>query len=306
MIFKGFGIQKQDPNVTQNRQKYVGGSDVATILGINQYKTAFELAREKIGLDDKPFISNAYTDFGNRLEPQIREYINTVNDVNFVVKTYVDEDNGIRSNVDGIDEVHDLLLEIKTHGSSPKKAAYRAQMQLYMYQSGANHGWLALYERPSDFDLEFDSDRLVIEEIERDDDEIDRILEAIETFWIRCEFLKDSPDMTEHEFMVVGTDMDKTVAKLNAIAPRIINMKEQLKQAEKQEKTLKEELYNKMTENDIKKIETPLLTVTRILPGKIKRFDTKTFKSDYPDLYNDYQNEIERSGYVRLTATKKE
>lgn len=71
--FKGFGLQKQDVNVTENRNLYVGGSDVPTILGINKYKTQYELALEKTGIQPSEFTGNEYTEYGNKLEPQIRE-----------------------------------------------------------------------------------------------------------------------------------------------------------------------------------------------------------------------------------------
>ena len=302
MNFKGFGVKKQDINVTANRHKYVGGSDVPTILGINQYKNQYELAREKMGIDEREFITNAYIQFGNQLESQIREYINAVNDTQFVVDSYVDDQQHIRSNVDGIDKDKGILLEIKTHGKNPKQEVYEVQMQLYMYQTDTDMGWLAMYERPDDFDTEFDADRLVIKEIPRDDDKIEEILDAIETFWIRCEYLKEKPTMDKNEFMTVGTDMDKTIAKLNQYEPMIAHMKKELKKAEKIEKDLKDELYEKMTENNIKKMETPLLTVTRVLPSTYSRFDSKAFKKDHEDLYEQYQTESERKGHVRLLA----
>ena len=122
--FKGFGLKKQDTNVTQNRNIYVGGSDVPTILGINPYKTQFQLAREKIGLTISDFNGNEYTTFGDQLEPQIRDFINVVNDTSFIVQTFVDEDKSIRSNVDGIDLKEKILLEVKTHGKTPKEKIY--------------------------------------------------------------------------------------------------------------------------------------------------------------------------------------
>lgn len=300
MTFKGFGLVEQDPNVIKNRNIYVGGSDVPTILGINKYKTQYELALEKTGIREKEFISNAYTQFGNKLEPQIRDYINAVNDTRFVVDTFVNEDEKIRSNVDGIDKEQNILLEIKTHGSNPTLKVYEAQMQLYMDQTGCDIGWLALYKRPEDFDLEFDSDRLAIKEIERDDDFIQEIKDSIETFWIRCEFLKDKPKMDDTEFMTIGTDMDKSLVKLNQLAPKIIQMKETLSQFEKEEKELKAELYSKMEENDIKKIDTPLLTVTRVLPTKVNKFDKKNFRKDHPELAEQYTTVGNKKGYIKL------
>lgn len=298
--FNGFGVQKTDLNVTQNRHKYVGGSDVPTIIGINSYKSQYELAKEKIGLTINEFKGNEYTQYGNVLEPQIREYINEVNETAFQEDTFIDEERWIRSNVDGIDYDENLLLEIKTHGKNPKIAVYEAQMQLYMHQSGVETGWLAMYERPTDFDVEFDSERLTIKVIERDEKKINQILDAIETFWIRCEMLKEEPEMDEQEFMTKDTGMENVLMKLNNVAPQIVEMKQQLKEIEKQEKDLKNELYERMYENDIKKIDTPLLTITRVLPSASVRFDSRTFKKDHPELHEKYSKESKRSGYVKL------
>lgn len=151
-----FGLQKNDPNVTEKRTQYVGGSDVPVILGLSKYKTQYELAREKAGIVQPEFISNPYVQFGNKMEPYIREYINTVNSLKFITETFVDKENMIRSNVDGIDLENKILLEIKTHGANPTEKVYEAQMQLYFHQTGCSYGWLAMYHRPSDFDLEFD------------------------------------------------------------------------------------------------------------------------------------------------------
>ena len=37
-------------NVTKNRHKYVGGSDLPALLNVSNYKTQYELAKEKAGL----------------------------------------------------------------------------------------------------------------------------------------------------------------------------------------------------------------------------------------------------------------
>lgn len=299
--FKGFGLQKQDPNVTKKRNIYCGGSDIPTILGINKYKTQFELALEKTGLVEREFISNEYIKFGNMLEPQIRDYINAVNVTNFIEETYIDEEKAIRSNVDGIDKEENILLEIKTHGANPTMKVYEVQMQLYMYQSGADVGWLALYKRPKNFDTEFDEDNLQIKEINRDEELIEKILESVELFWERCELLKLNPKMDEAEYMAAGSELDVALAKLNNLAPALIEAKAQLKQIEQEEKELKNYLYEQMEENDIKKMSTPLLNITRVLPSKSMRFDSKAFKEEHPDLHEKYLTESNRKGYVKLT-----
>lgn len=198
--FNGFGIGKTDANVTEKRNVYIGGSDVPTLLGINKYKTEFELAQEKAGIVERPFISNPYMQFGNMLEPNIREYINAVNGTNFIVETYVNEDQRIRSNVDGIDKEHNVLLEVKTHGVQYKQKVYEVQMQLYMDQIGCEYGWLALYKRPPNMDIEFDKENLIIKEIDRDDKLVAEIHQKISTFWNKLEILKERPNMTKEEW----------------------------------------------------------------------------------------------------------
>lgn len=288
---------KNEPNVTNNRNLYVGGSDVPTILGLNKYKTQFELAREKVGIVKSEFKGNEYTEYGNIMEPQIRDYINALNETNFVPDTRIDNEIGVRSNTDGWDANYDIILEIKTHGKNPTLKVYEAQMQLYMYQFGANGGWLALYERPNDFDTEFDSDRLNIQEIERDDAYVQKILDAIETFWIRCEFLKDNPEMTEQEFYNAGQNEVQVIAnQVSKLELQLANFKE----LEKQYKDAKQKLHDAMEEYDIKKFETDVVTITRILPGERKSFDSAKFKKDYPELSEEYQKVSKTKGSVRI------
>ncbi|MEC5422369.1 DUF1351 domain-containing protein [Virgibacillus sp. C22-A2] len=187
-------------NVTKNRNKYVGGSDIPTILGINKYKTKYELAQEKLGITKSEFKGNEYTEYGNIMEPQIRDYINAVEMMSFKEQTKKDDQLGIRSNTDGFDAGASVILEIKTHGKTPTMEAYKVQMQLYMYQFDVDVGWLALYERPKDFDAEFDNQHLKIQTVKRDDDYINKILAAVKEFWEACDYLRNNPGASEHDF----------------------------------------------------------------------------------------------------------
>lgn len=301
MEFKGFGIGKQDLNVTQNRQKYVGGSDVPAIMGISPYKTQFELAKEKMGIVPREYQTNEYITFGNYLEPQIREYINVAYGMNFVVDTYIDENRHIRSNVDGIDKEKKILLEIKTHGKHPNLKVYEVQMQLYMHQIGAEVGWLALYRRPASFDIEFDAGNLEIMKIERDEALIQDILKGIEQFWERCERLVVRPDMSEMEFYSEGNDMDILVARANTLLDDIAAMKKQVIEMNKELRPIQQSLYDAMDKNNVKKIETPHRLITRVLPSENKRFDHKRFKEEHPAIYDEYLKTIKRKGYVKVT-----
>lgn len=295
-----FGLQKNDPNVIEKRSQYVGGSDVPVILGLSKYKTQFQLAREKAGIVQPDQISNPYIQFGNQMEPQIREYINTMNSLNFHPDTFIDKDDMIRSNVDGIDTENQILLEIKTHGTNPTEKVYEAQMQLYFYQTGCHYGWLAMYQRPKNFDLEFDSKNLVIKEIERDQGQIEKILDAIETFWLRVEYLKEKPDMTESEYYSIGNDVDKLVARVERFELQMIEFENKVKELKEQQKEFREQLYQKMEENDIKKIDTGDLIITRVLPTTKKSVDSTKLKKDLPKIYTQYLKESPVKGSIRI------
>ncbi|EGP4894888.1 endonuclease [Enterococcus faecium] len=295
-----FGIEKADKNVTEKRTQYVGGSDVPVILGLSKYKTQFELAKEKAGIVQPDKSSNPYIQFGNKMEPLIRDYINTMNSLNFHPDTFINKDDMIRSNVDGIDLENKMLLEIKTHGANPTEKVYEAQMQLYFHQTDCDYGWLAMYHRPKDFDLEFDRKNLVIKEIERDQGYIEKILDSIETFWIRVEYLKEKPDMTEQEYYSIGNDIDKLVARVERFELQMLEFEEKAKLIKAQQKNFREQLYQKMEENDIKKIDTGDLVITRVLPTTRKSIDSTKLKKEKPDIYDQYLKESQINGSIRI------
>lgn len=57
----------------KNRTKYIGGSDVSCILGLNPYKTNVQLYREKKGLVEPTDLSdNALVQYGTKAEEHIR------------------------------------------------------------------------------------------------------------------------------------------------------------------------------------------------------------------------------------------
>lgn len=295
-----FGIEKADKNVTEKRTQYVGGSDVPVILGLSKYKTQFELAKEKAGIVQPDKSSNPYIQFGNKMEPLIRDYINTKNSLNFHPDTFINKDDMIRSNVDGIDLENKMLLEIKTHGANPTERVYEAQMQLYFHQTDCDYGWLAMYHRPKNFDLEFDRKNLVIKEIERDQGYIEKILDSIETFWIRVEYLKEKTDMTEQEYYSIGNDIDKLVARVERFELQMLEFEEKAKLIKAQQKDFREQLYQKMEENDIKKIDTGDLVITRVLPTTRKSIDSTKLKKEKPDIYDQYLKESQINGSIRI------
>src|SRR5690606_22964225 len=135
------------------------------------------------------------------------------------------------------------------------------------------------------------------EVINRDDEYVQKILDAIETFWIRCEYLKDNPEMTEQEFMAIGQNEISIVAKqVEKLELQIASFK----QLEEQYKAMKNKLYQLMEEYDIKKWETDRIIITRTLPTKRESLDSKKLKADHPDLFETYKKVSTVAGSVRI------
>ena len=59
-------------DVTIDRDKYIGGSDIPATMGISPFKTRWDLLQEKAGLKADEFTGNQYTEYGKIMEPQIR------------------------------------------------------------------------------------------------------------------------------------------------------------------------------------------------------------------------------------------
>ena len=188
-------------DVRTDRNKYIGGSDIPIIMNISPFKKRFDLLLEKADLLENEFEGNIYTEYGNILEPKIREYINKLKDTNYI--EYKKIDGNIRCHLDGFNEVS--VLEIKTTSQIRKKVSsykkYLVQLLFYMQQTNVEKGLLAVYERPKDFSEEFDEDRLQLFDIDITayDELLKEINTAVRKFIEDLEKIKENPFIEEWE-----------------------------------------------------------------------------------------------------------
>lgn len=188
-------------DVRTDRNKYIGGSDIPIIMNISPFKKRFDLLLEKADLLENEFEGNIYTEYGNILEPKIREYINKLRNTNYI--EYKKIDGNIRCHLDGFNDVS--VLEIKTTSQVRKKVSsykkYLVQLLFYMQQTNVEKGLLAVYERPKDFSEEFHKERLQMFDININDyDELlKEINNAVEKFIEDLEKIKENPFIEEWE-----------------------------------------------------------------------------------------------------------
>jgi predicted phage-related endonuclease len=93
------------------------------------------------------------------------------------------------------------------------------------------------------------------------------------------------------DFPVVFAQVEEEVAKIELA----------LKEAKERQEELRNGLYEKMAEYDIKSYTGERIKLTRVLPTKSKTFDSTRFKEEHPDLYKEYQKETSKAGSLRIT-----
>lgn len=140
------------------RKKFITGTEVAVLFGLNPYKTVDSLRREKIeGMSDYQY--NTFADIGHLLEPSIIAYCEGTPAVEEgKVSMLADEKLGISSSFDGL--LYGCPLECKSiycnsfnkkyKGRVPDHYILQLLLQMYLMKKEMGFFGVALY-LPEDF-----------------------------------------------------------------------------------------------------------------------------------------------------------
>lgn len=293
--------------VTKDREKFIGGSDLAGIMGLSPFIDRWTLLQQKAGLKERDFFGNEYTRYGDELEPVIRNYINETYCRDFEPAVKIDGD--LRGNCDGLDEGG--LLEIKTtshvYDTLDGYKGYLVQILFYMKIFNVQHAMLAVYHRNEDFSTDFDPSRLQVIPIDIKDhlDTMDEVEQAIDMFRKDLAELKENPLLCEEDFMP---------NEIVEVTGKIIELENQLaayKQMEAELKEFKSKLKVAMEEYGIKTWRLYDGTKITLVPDgedkEVEEIDLKALQKDHPELFGERSKYVKRklkkgrSGYVRIT-----
>lgn len=293
--------------VTKDREKFIGGSDLAGIMGLSPFIDRWTLLQQKAGLKERDFFGNEYTRYGDELEPVIRNYINETYCRDFEPAVKIDGD--LRGNCDGIDEGG--LLEIKTtshvHDTLDGYKGYLVQILFYMKIFNVQHAILAVYHRNEDFSTDFDPSRLQVIPIDIKDhlDTMEEVEQAIEMFRKDLSELRENPLLCEEDFMP---------NEIVEVTNKIMELEKQLaayKQMEAELKEFKSKLKVAMEEYGIKTWRLYDNTKITLVPDgedkEVEEIDLKALQKDHPELFGEGSKYVKRklkkarSGYVRIT-----
>jgi putative phage-type endonuclease len=279
------------------RNQGIGGSDVATICGLNKYKSKVELWMEKTGqIVSKEAGEAAY--WGNVMEPIVRTEFTLRTNLNVrlvhsILKHPIH--TFMLANLDGvIDDTlgGECIFEAKTasiyklnewEDSIPE--GYMLQIQHYMAVTGYKKTFIAVLIGGNQFKYKT---------IERDDELIEMIIKLESDFWNYVTSNIPPPmDGSEASSELLNRLYPETKNKLKIALPLeandLINQYELAKEKEKEASEMKDEAANKLKDllgdNESGTVNGKIVTWKSI---SSERFDTKRFQIENLDTYKSY------------------
>lgn len=295
----------------KQRQSGIGGSEIAAIVGLNQYKTPMQIWESKVNpVQDEETSQPAY--WGTVLEDVVaKEYeLRTGNKVQRLTKQMRHPDfNFAIANIDRAivnPEISgnvrfkdgkittDRILECKTAngfsvkqwgdiGSDQVPDSYLIQCQWYLGVTGASICDLAVLIGGQDFR---------IYTILRDDDLINDLLQQGAAFWELVQN-KIEPDPINYPEAVKKWAISDSSLSVQADdlliddLEKIQSIKAQVKELEAQEDGLKARVVYAL-----KEAETLIYQGVKVATCKTQTrtsFDSKAFEKDHPELYAQYK-----------------
>lgn len=293
-------------DVKQDRQSYIGGSDIAAVLGKSRYKTPYELWAEKTQKVELADLSNVEAvQLGTDLEDFVAQKFasKTGLKVRRAPKVYQHPDYPYMvAHVDRLISDTNEILECKTCAASKGKEwendipiEYVYQVQWYMGITGRKSAWIACLIGGQKFDykqITFDPKLFTlmvnkaIKFWEMVQNDIPPAVESNDNETIIDVFPTCSDEIIENE------NLNDLIAYRQEISMHIEEMKKEKDEIEAQ---LKEYIGSNLG------VKTSKYEVIW-KPQTSKRLDTTMLKQDYPEIFNDY---IQESNYRVLRISNR-
>jgi len=286
----------------EERRKGIGGSDIAAILGLSPFKTAYQVYLEK-RKEVEDWQGNNLTDWGKRMEPAIRQWYSdqTGRSVRLPDKImYHEKYPFMLASLDGFTDDR-RIVEIKTARSGKNWGEPRTNQIPDYYAVQCHHYMIVTGFEVTDVPVSIAGGSPELYEVPADREIAEMIIEACASFWQRV-IDGNPPDPVTYadavarfgkirsEGAVMASDQTlQIVSDLKDIRSRLDELK-----AEEEEK--KGKLIISLGESGDTLIDCSGNTLlTYKLTNGRKSFDTKTFEKEHPELYQKYLKTLEPS-----------
>ncbi len=130
--------------------------------------------------------------------------------------------------------------------------------------------------------------------------DIDMIpFDKVEAFMTNPSEFKDDKDNA-----AVPSNTEKTMNIIAETSKAILDIVNRKKEMEDQEEELKKGLLELFKKTEMYKFENDILTITRVPESESMRFDSKKFKEENKELYDQYMTKTKRNEYILINAKK--
>lgn len=282
----------------EERRTGIGGSDVGVILGVNKYKSKYQLYLEKRG-EYTEEIENEAIYFGNALEDFVAQEFSKRTGLEVIepkASMVHPEHEFMRANLDRLVVGGNALLECKTASEYVKgdwegeeiPASYLCQVFHYLAVTGLDHAYIAVLVGGNKF---------VWKRIERDEELINIIIDAEKDFWYNhvvpgippeiegseadTSFVKSLYPEDNGNEIYLGEDVDVYLSAISVIKDDIDKLSKQQKEYENKVKLLIGENQSALTDKYKISYKT----------SKSIRLDTDKIKKEQKELYEKYGKE---------------
>lgn len=298
------------------RKNGIGGSDVASIMGLNNYSSPLNVWLVKTGREESPDLSdNQAVEWGNRLEDVVADkfadehpelQVRRRNATMVSIKRPWAFANIDRWVTDGKGNVG--ILEVKTVGM--RRAAdwdngvplyYLTQVMHYMSVTGYQYAWVAVLIGGQEFREYY---------IERDEQDIQAINDAVDTFWRDFVETDTAPALigNDPEANALLSQHSDPSTEFIAMLDEDVSMLDELQEIKDQMDDLKHRktlIENQIKDliGDNKGIETETKRITWVRSTR-SSFDKKAFDAAHPGITNDYMKTSVTNGGIRISVKK--
>jgi len=287
-------VREPDESFIDGRKKGIGGSDAGAILGVNKYKSRFDVYLEKVG--DAENTDNEKMYWGRELEDRVAEEFELRSDyiAEKMEGPQVHPDYPwMIANVDR--EIPAVgILEVKTASVYAKSsweeggvpASYVAQCQHYMAVTGHEKTFVAVL---------FGGQEFQVYKIFRDEDYIKNLIEVERDFWENNVLQQKAPEMdggeacSESLKALYPESVDQNI-ELPGSAAKLIDEYNSAKAIiDEQTRNMKDaenKIKDLLGENERGTVEDYAISWKSTKPRET--FDSKKFKADNPDMHSQY------------------
>lgn len=281
----------------EDRRKGIGGSDVATILGLNQYKSAYQLWLEKTGQVELKDTESEPAYWGNVLEEVVAKEFQERTGKKVRRRNQVFEHSlhpFLRANIDREVVRENAILECKTANQFLAKEwegdevplSYLCQVQHYMNVLNKDYCYIAVL---------IGGQKFIWKRVERDQELIDVLTEQLVNFWENnviksIEPIIDGSKATADFLKDKYSDIEETQTTLPASFDELIDQKNEMKKTKKELDVAIRKIENEIKSELGKRNASIGITKKHIVEWKeipTKRLNSKKFAEKYPQIAED-------------------